>query len=157
MKITIDDEDIDLESDLLEVDEASINDKLRRFAKTYSRYNQIYAKAQFLLASAEDELESVEGAKFDIYKSNGGSDKLIDAKVSADEQVIVAKSKVREAKYKSQMVFGFLRSLDKSHEDLINLGYNVRKEMDKIFPQEIRGLPLSQHNINDDVANLFKN
>ena len=67
MKITIDDEDIDLESDLLEVDEASINDKLRRFAKTYSRYNQIYAKAQFLLASAEDELESVEGAKFDIY------------------------------------------------------------------------------------------
>lgn len=140
MKIKVGDQEVTLDPKNLEVDESTMNDFLKTFASKYNYYNAMWAKAQYIQYIAEDRHEAIASERFQWYKENeGGSDKLVEAKVKMAEIVMKAKKTARDAKYVSQVLFTYLRSMDKAHENALNLGYNVRKEMDKLFPQHIKG------------------
>ncbi len=139
MKIQLDGEIIDLDPANLEVDESVLNEFLKQFSSKYSYFNALHAKAQYLLGLAEDRLDAQAGVVFKTHKTNeGGSDNLVKSKVDCDDAVMMAKRDLREAKYKSQLIYGYLRSLEKSFDVCLNLCYNVRKEISKIFPQHVK-------------------
>jgi len=137
-------EDVMLDSDLLEINEVNLNDFFSTFASKYSYYNQKWAEAQYVCHKAEDLHEIAYAKTFKQYKDDGGSDKYAEAKAKAHPEVIDAKSKVRAAKMNTQMLWVYIRSLDKAHENALNLGYNIRKEIEKLFPQEIKGTQVNQ-------------
>lgn len=140
MKVKIGDEEVVLDEKNLEVDESNLNEFLKNFASIYNYFNNKWAKAQYLHYCAEDNLDVKYGERFQFYKENeGGSDKLVEAKVKSHPDVVAARSLARQSKYAMQLLYTYLRSLDKAQENALNLGYNIRKEMDKIFPQAIKG------------------
>lgn len=133
-KFTMNNEEIILDDTNLQFSEANLNDFLVRLPALYAYYSQKWAEAQHEHFCAEDQYESLYSAKFEIYKSDKASDKLAEARTMSDKDVMEAKNIARKAKFNMQSVYGYLKSLDKAHENALNLGYNLRKEMDKIHP-----------------------
>lgn len=155
MKVKVGDQEVTLESKHLEVAEHNLNDFLINFASIYNYYNMAWAKAQYILHLMEDRHEVSYSERFQFYKENeGGSDKLVDAKVKMHEQVVSAKKAGRDAKYAERLLYTYLRALDKANENALNLGYNIRKEMDKIYPQVVKGTEL-QGDVDAQVAKLL--
>jgi len=140
MKVKVGEEEVFLDPKNLIVDEVNLNDFLKRFAPNYSHFNMMWAKSQFIQRTTEDRHDVVLADRYRYYKENdGGSDKLAESKAKVHEDVIEAKKRMQNARFVTQILNGYLRSLDKAQESALNLGYNIRKEMDKLFPQSIRG------------------
>ena len=138
MKLKVDEEEVFLDPTNLEVDEVNLNDFLKEFSGTYNYYNTMWAKAQLIQRTFEDRYENTLNDRYVFFKMNdGGSDKLAEAKAKIHDSVVQAKKTMQTAKYVTQQLNGYLRSLDKAHEDALNLGYNLRKEMDKLYPNSI--------------------
>lgn len=133
-KIEINGEEVALDPADLEFSEANLNDFLCKLPARYAYYSAKWAEAQHLNYCCEDVQEGIYAQKFELYKNQGGSDKLADARASADKEVTDARRAARKAKLYMQEIYGYLRALDKAHENALNLGYNIRKEMDKIHP-----------------------
>jgi hypothetical protein len=139
MKIKVAEHEVILDPKNLEVSEEIMNDFLKNFAGIYNYYYMMWAKAQHIHYLAEDHYDVLFASKYQWAKENeGGSDKLAEAKARISEPVVQARMQARDAKYVMQLLNSYLRAMDKAHENALNLGYNVRKEMDKIFPQEVR-------------------
>ena len=156
MKLKIGESEVDLDPKHLEVNEENLNEHLKTFAGTYSYYNAMLSKAQFIQFLTEDKYEQTYSERFQYYKDNeAGSDKRAEAKTTINDNVIKAKRAVREAKYISQLTLGYVRALEKAHENALNLGYNIRKEIGSIYPQVIResGIPAD---IEKQAEQLFK-
>lgn len=140
-KVIINGEEIILDSKDVKVSEATLNNFLSNFAAKYDYYSRRFALAQRLLHHYEDIYEACYAKKFEFYKEEGGcSDKLAEAKSKANEEVIKAKRNMREMKFRKDLIWSFLRTLDKAHENALNLGYNIRKEMDKIGVNAIKNI-----------------
>jgi len=138
MKLKVGEEEVFLDPQNLEVDEVNMNDFLKKFPGIYNHYNTMWAKAQLIQRTVEDRYENILNDRYVFFKQNdGGSDKLAEAKAKIHEGVVQAKKTMQAAKYVTQQLHAYLRSLDKAHEDALNLGYNIRKEMDKLYPQTI--------------------
>lgn len=133
-KIKIGEEEVSLDSANLEFSEANLNEFLCKLPALYAYYSAKWAEAQHHNYVCEDVQEAVFAQKFELYKNQGGSDKLADARATADPQVSDARRAARKAKLYMQEIYGYLRALDKAHENALNLGYNIRKEMDKLHP-----------------------
>ena len=157
MKIKLGEEEIDLDESNLEISEVKMNDFLKNFAAKYNYYNHAWAKSQYLNHLAEDRYEAMYYEKFQFYKENGASDKLAEAKSKANEDVQATRKVVRNSKYIMQLLFTYLRALDKAQENALNLGYNIRKEMDKLFPQSIKGLPSNTHDADQGYLRFLPN
>ena len=70
--------------------------------------------------------------KFTANKELGGSDKYVEAKTKADEDVVAAKTNVIGAKYKKNLLQHHIKDWDRNHDNALNLGHMLRKEMDKL-------------------------
>jgi hypothetical protein len=133
-KIQLGDEEVSLDPANLQFSEANLNEFLCKLPALYAYYSAKWAEAQHLNYCCEDAVEAIFAQKFELYKNQGGSDKLADARASADKEVSDARRAARKTKLFMQEIYGYLRSLDKAHENALNLGYNIRKEMDKLHP-----------------------
>ena len=136
--VRVGNEDVILDDANLIVSEVGLNDFLCKFAGIYNYYTGKWAEAQFLNYLMDDQYDALQNKKFDFYKNEGSTDKLADARSKSNEEVLTARMASRKSRYVMQKLHGYLRSLDKAHEDALNLGYNVRKELDKVFPKEIK-------------------
>lgn len=159
MKIKVGDEEVLLDSKNLEFDETNINDFLKSSASVFNYYNEMWCKAQYIQSMVDDKLTAICAEKFKNLKQSNIkiSDKSAEAMVDADEQVVKAKKLLRDAKYVSQLLQTYLKSLDRAHANVLNYGYNLRKEMDKIFPQTIKGQSSFDNDVDSKVAKLFEN
>ncbi len=156
MKVKIGDTEVVLEEKHLAVDEVSLNEFLKKFASIFNYYSTMWAKAQYLHYVAEDKVDVTYGERFQFYKENeGGSDKLVDAKVKSHPDVINARALARNAKYAMQLLNTYLRAMDKAHVNALNLGYNIRKEMDKIFPQSIKNVGSIDADVDKQLDEMF--
>ena len=156
IKVKIGDDEVVLEEKHLLVDEVNLNEFLKKFASIYNYYNTMWANAQYLYYCADDNLDVKYGERFQFYKENeGGSDKLVEAKVKSHPDVINARALSRQAKYAMQLLFTYLRAMDKAHENALNLGYNIRKEMDKLFPQSIKGTDTIGPDVEKQLDEMF--
>jgi hypothetical protein len=132
IKISADDEEIFLDTDHLVFTDATLNDYLIKAPSWFAYYNQMHAHAQYVASIQEDKYDQIYSEKFRDYKAAGGSDKLAEASARVDPEVVEALKQTRKAKENMNQIAGHLRSLDKANQNALNLGYNIRKEMDKL-------------------------
>jgi hypothetical protein len=126
-------EEIDLNPKYLEFTQDTINEFLSQFAARYNYYCEKYADAQYIHSKYEDRYDVTYGHKFKSFKeSDGGSDKLADAATRSDSDVAEAAERVIAARHAKDLIWGYLRSMDRAHEDAMQTCYNMRKEMDKM-------------------------
>lgn len=134
-KVKINGEEVILDPKNLEISEANLNSFLSEFAAKYDYFSRRLCYAQKLLYRFEDAYEVTYAKKFEFYKEQEScSDKLAEAKAKSNDEVAKAKQAMRECKHRKDLLWNYLRSMDKAHEDALNLGYNIRKEMDKLHP-----------------------
>jgi len=145
MKVTIGKEEVDLDPKVMDFTEATLNEYFIKEAAVYSYYHQKMVDAQYFASKYEDAYEAAFAKKFQECKEAGATDKLAEAMAKNDPDVIEAKDKARLSKRTKDQLWGFLKSLDKAHENALNLGYNVRKEMQVLQHQGVKNL--------DDIMN----
>jgi hypothetical protein len=125
--------DIELNEDLLKFDEHSINEFLQKFAAKYNEYYAYHSDAQFILSKYEDKYDATYAEKFKMYREESSSDKMAEMKTKSDPSVQEALENVRVSKRNVNMLWGYLRSMDRAFDFSKEYSYNLRKEMDKIF------------------------
>jgi hypothetical protein len=135
--IKVGDEVVNLDEKNLNFDETTLTTYLQKEGGFYNNFGGYLAKAEYLLQYRELDHETEYADKFKMYKDEGGSDKLAEAKTESDPDVIEAKKKVIEAKYLVRQLVQHLKAWDKNHENAQSLGHHLRKEMDKLS-NEIR-------------------
>lgn len=113
--------------------DAGINEYLAKFGGWYSYLNKKLMEADFIKSTLEDEFDKLYSYKLAHYKeSAGGSDKFAEAKARSDVEVCAIRERFRAAKLVADQLKGHLRSMDKAHENVLNVCYNMRKEIDKL-------------------------
>jgi len=140
MKVTIGKDEVELDPKVMDFSEATLNEFLMKDAGTYSFYHQKWVDAQYLATKYEDYHEALYAKKFQECKENGATDKMAEAQAKACPEVVEAKEKSRITKRTKDHLWGFLKSLDKAHENALNLGYNVRKELQVLHHQNVKNL-----------------
>lgn len=138
MKVKLGSEEIFLDPDILTFNEATLNQFLTKYASLYNYFMEKHAEAQYVNSRYQDKYDAVSAEKFTTFKDIGGSDKFCEAKVASDAQVQTALEMVRTSKHTVNLLWGYLRAMDRAHEDAINLGYNIRKELSSIFSSTIK-------------------
>jgi hypothetical protein len=140
---------VDLDEKNLSFDETTLTTYLQKEGGYYNNFGGYLAKAEYLLQYRELDYEVLYADTFKVYKQEGGSDKLAEAKTESDPRVIEAKKKVIEAKYLVRQLAQHLKAWDKNHENAQSLGHYLRKEMDKLS-NEIRAAGY-RHDMNDST------
>ena len=125
-------QEIDLDPDKLKFNEQTISDYYQNEGGNYDYYSSQLAYADFLLSKRELAYDVIYNEKFASNKELGGSDKYVEAKTKSDEDVFEAKEDVITAKYKKSLLQQHIRSWDRNHDNALNLGHMLRKEMDKL-------------------------
>jgi len=147
----IDGKEVVLDPNNMTFSENNLTEYLKREAGYYNNFGARLAEAETVFMLAEVEYEKVFGSRFAEIKEQGGSDKLVEGKTEADQEVIDAKHKMIKAKEDVRKLQQHLRAWDKSHENALNLGYMLRKEMEKIGGQHVM---LPTYNDPDTITNL---
>lgn len=137
--IEVGNDTVHLNPDNLKFNEATLTNYLQKEGGFYNNFGAMLARAEYLLQHAELAWESLYGQKFRDYKDEGGSDKYAEARTESDEDVVDAKKKVVEARLRVRLLTQHLRAWDKNHENAQSLGHFLRKEMDKLGTDTIRG------------------
>lgn len=128
-KVKVGDVEVDLDPEMLKLNEHYLNDYLSKEASLYSFYGSMWANASYVVNKYEDEYEQVTAKKFREHKEEKATDKLADSLAKSDPEVIDLQAKLRAAKRVKDQIWMYLKSMDKNHENALNMGYNVRKEI----------------------------
>lgn len=130
--------EITLESALLKFDEHTINEFLRKEAGNYATYTAYHADAQYVHSKYEDRYEALYAEKFKLYREESSSDKMAEMKTKSDNDVQEALELVRLAKHNTNLLWGFVRSMDRAHDNAREFCFNMRKELNKLFNNTIK-------------------
>lgn len=122
-------DEVILDPEHVQFTEATLNEFLQKAPGWFSYYSTKQSRAQYIASLHEDNYEQVYSNKFRFYKAEGGSDKLAEASSKTDPEVMEALKQSRKAKENLTCIGGFLKALDKANQNALNLGYNLRKEM----------------------------
>jgi hypothetical protein len=130
--IKVGEEVVDLNENNLKFNETTLTTYLQQEGGFYNNFGGYLAKAEYLLQYRELDHEVAYADAFKMYKDEGGSDKLAEAKTESDPEVVKAKKAVIEAKYLVRQLVQHLKAWDKNHDNAQSLGHHLRKEMDKL-------------------------
>ncbi len=129
MKVKVGNEEIELDPSVMAFTEHTINDFLVKDAGNYCYYHQKMVDAQYIASKYEDAYDNLYYKKFCEFKETGMAVATAEATAKCDKEVMEAQEKARITKRAKDHLYGFLKSLDKAHENVLNLAYNVRKEL----------------------------
>ncbi len=129
MKVKIGQEEVELSPDVLKFTEATLSEYLMKDASIYSYYASQWVEGQYYLSYFEDKYEFLFSRKMRENKEAGATDKLAEAMAKSDPEIVDLKEKIRAAKRAKDHVWVYMKALEKNHENALNLGYNVRKEI----------------------------
>lgn len=104
-----------------------------------------HAEYEMKVEVEEDEYDRVYARVFSTIKStNGGSDKLVEGQTKIESTVVAARQKLMECKarvieykYIAKLIYQHLRAWDKNHENSLNRGNTLRKELDRLYRDKI--------------------
>src|SRR4051812_18799816 len=131
--LKIGNEDVEIDEKILNVTPENINEFLSKYAAWHRFYQTKHNDASYIAKCYNDQYNKILNQKFRAYKQEGNlSDKMAEASAKSDEEVLAAQEKLRQAEYIKDELFGFLKSMDYSHENSLQICYNIRKEIDKI-------------------------
>lgn len=125
--------EINLDENLLKFDEHTINQFLQNFAAHYNLYQEAHADSTYLQNRLEDRYDSLYAEKFRQYREEVSSDKMAEMRTKADKEIQESLESVRIAKRNAGMIWGYLRSMDRAHANCLQMCYNMRKELDKLY------------------------
>lgn len=132
-KIKIGKNEVLLDEEKLRFNEATLTKFFEEEALNYDYYGRMLADAEYLLQRNELNYDVTFAEKFKSIKDGGGgSDALCNSKALVEEDVIEAKKAVLLSKRKVKLLQQHLRAWDKAHENALNLGYTLRREMSKL-------------------------
>jgi hypothetical protein len=124
---------INLDSKDMEFNETNLNEYIQKEGPLVNRKGQELADLEFLLTAAEDRYDALYTAKFSTIKDGtGGSDKLVDAKVRSDPEMVKIKEEITALKRDVTKMKQHLKAWDKNHENAMSFGHNLRREMEKL-------------------------
>lgn len=129
MKLKVGAEEIELDPSIMTFTEHTLNEFLMKDAGNYSYYHQKMVDAQYIASKYEDAYDNLYYKKFCEFKETGMAVATAEATAKCDPEVMEAQEKARITKRVKDHLYGFLKSLDKAHENVLNLAYNVRKEL----------------------------
>lgn len=131
--VKIGEEEILLDRDNLKFDESNLSEYLEKEGGWYDYFGKKLADAEFIMQRYEMEYESLYATRFKEFKEGGcGSDKLAEAKATADADVIEIRKNYLNYKHKVRLLQNHLKAWDKCHENAQSRGHFLRKEMDKL-------------------------
>jgi len=131
-KFTLGEIELDLDAKNLKFNESNLNQYYQEESGNYDYYSAQLVYADYLLAQRELAYDDIYNSKFVENKDAGGSDRYVEAKTKADEEVIARRNDVIMAKYKKNLLQQYIKAWDKNHENALNLGHHLRKEMEKL-------------------------
>ena len=150
--LQIDGKEVVLDQKNMDFNEGNLSEYLKKEAAYYNHFGWALAEAESELAIAELDYDKVYGEKYAFIKDNeGGSDKMVEAKTLSSVEVSEAKLRTIQAKENVKKIYHHLRAWDKSHENALNLGYMLRKEMEKIGGSHVM---VNNSNDPDFITNL---
>lgn len=136
--ITIGGEEIQIDPSLFQFDQNSLSQYLEVEAGWYSYYGAKLADAEAEYQFIDAKLDATYGEKFVHLKENeGGSDKLVESKVKQDSEYQELNKKKIAAKRRVKLLQQHIRAWDKNHDNAQQLGYLLRKELDKWSTSDI--------------------
>ena len=131
-------EEINLNEDHLKFSAETMNDFLTNYAAIYRYYQNKHDDATYISQKLNDQYTKLYNAKFKQFKAdNGYSDKMAEACAKSDDEVCDFLNKVRVAEYAKDELKGFLKSMDYAHNSAKEMCYNIRKELEKIYPKTV--------------------
>jgi hypothetical protein len=151
--IQIGSDTVHMDPDNLKFNEATLTTYLQKEGGFYNNFGAMLARAEYILQHAELEWEALYGQKFRDYKDEGGSDKYAEARTDSDDDVVEAKKKVVDARFRVRLLTQHLRAWDKNHENAQSLGHFLRKEMDKLGTDVIKA---TDYSVFDEVDKIVK-
>lgn len=135
--IKVGNREIQLDDNLLRFDEHTINNFLQTFAANYNYYYEFHSDATFIHSKYEDKYDAIYADKFRMYREESSSDKMAEMKTKCDAAVQEAQENVRVAKRNVNLLWGYLRALDRAHDDATQYCFNLRREMQSLFPKSL--------------------
>jgi hypothetical protein len=124
-------QEVAIDHDNLQFNEATLNSYLQRTGPLYSYYTQQMYEAQAQLRLLKSQYDVVYSEKFKKHKQ-GISDKLAEAHTKTDEDVVAAEKRVIAANRVLDKLKGYLRAWDLTNENALEVNRTMRKEMDKL-------------------------
>lgn len=138
MNVNINGDVVELDPQILDFDENTLNHYLQKEAARYAYYSSKWVDASHLAAVYEEEAEAVFSAKYKELKEIGKSDKTSEMLVKGDLEYMDMKKRALDMKRIKDQLWSFLRAIDKNHENAINVGYNIRKELTTLQQNSIK-------------------
>ncbi len=152
ISITVCGEEVVLDPENLKFNEASLSKFLENESSYYDYFGRCLsnAVAEF---SALKELSEVEYFRaFDNHKSEGGTEKLVEARSRTEPVVIEAREKVVNAERNVKLLKQHLRSFEHSHANSKSMAYTLSKELDMLSPRIYsNNNNSSSHSSSDDL------
>ncbi|MFZ8477609.1 hypothetical protein ACO1MN_15220, partial [Staphylococcus aureus] len=84
-------------------------------------YHQKMVDAQYIASRYEDAYDNLYYKKFCEFKETGMAVATAEATAKCDPDVVEAQEKARISKRVKDQLWGFLKSMDKAHENVLNL------------------------------------
>lgn len=131
-KIKIIGKELELDQSILQFNEHSINQFLQTFASLYVVYQEAHADAQYVNSKYEDKYDHLYADKFRVLRQDCSSDKMADMMTKSDPELQQAMENMRASKRTVNLLYGFLKSMDKAYDSAVQYSYNLRKEMEKL-------------------------
>lgn len=130
-KVKVGNEEIELDESHVKftLSEDGINEYLTNFSGWYDYYASKLNLAELIYNTLNDDSEELYYKKYIEHKTNGGTDKLCEAQAKSEPDVVSLQKRARLAKYTLDQLKSHIRSMDKSHVSILNICYNMRKEM----------------------------
>ena len=130
--IKIGQEEIVLDPDRLAFNESSLNEFQDRLALWYDYFGEKFCILDYLSSCAKENYETTYARLYLGKKEEGSTEKQAEAFAKSHEEVEEAKKKWIKAKLRRDQVEKHLKSWDRAHENAMNRGHMIRKEMDKL-------------------------
>jgi len=131
MKINVDGHDIDIELADLKLTHEKLSDHLMMEAALIGYYGIKHAEAAAVLNDLEDKIDYTIAMNYQEYKKNGeaSTDKMAESLAKTHPDVVSLNKELVLAKKNKDILWAYLKALDKNHENALNMAYNTRREL----------------------------
>jgi hypothetical protein len=150
--LVVGEDDVILDPENLHFTEATLSDYLKKEGGWYDNFGAYLAKAEREFQEADSYYDNIYNLKFYEYKSEGGSDKMAEARAKIDADVQKADKQRMDAKYTVSRLKYHLRAWDKNHDNAQSMGHTLRRELTHLN-NDIRS---SDYGAYDDIDGLIK-
>jgi hypothetical protein len=154
--IKVGDEEVNLDPGRLEFNEANLTQYLMSEGGWFNYFGQKLSDLEYALDRLEVAYETKYAEVFVTLKDEGGSDNYVKSKTEANKDLVAAKLRIADVKYRINKIKLHMRAWDKNHENAQSVGHTLRREMDKLHTDIRHFSPSVERGLNEQVDKIIK-